>query len=108
MLSALYAEMFPVRPYPLDQTTWIPAISTAAVEPIFGLLGLKVPPIGQLFIVEDGGVVRFGGKVAARATFGLLLARRGARARLALRSGACARGPAGGRRAGARARVGGA
>jgi pyruvate,water dikinase len=28
MLSALFTEMFPVRPYPLDQTTWVHAIST--------------------------------------------------------------------------------
>ena len=68
MLSAMFAEMFPVRPYPLDQTMWVPAISAAAVGPIFRLIGIAVPPIEQMFIEEDGVVVRFSGRIAFRPT----------------------------------------
>ncbi len=74
ILSAMFAEMFPVRPYPLDLTTWVPAISTAAVEPIFGLIGIAAPPIDQMFIAEDGVVVQFSGKIAFRLTPAMVLA----------------------------------
>jgi pyruvate,water dikinase len=74
MLSAMFAEMFPIRPYPLDQTTWVHAISAAAVEPIFGLIGIAVPSIEQLFVEEDGVVVQFSGKITFRPTLAILLA----------------------------------
>ncbi|MBI4493400.1 MAG: phosphoenolpyruvate synthase [Chloroflexi bacterium] len=74
MLAGMFAEMFPVRPYPLDQTTWVPAVSTAAVAPIFALIGVAVPPIEQLFVEEDGVVVRFSGRLAFRPTPAILLA----------------------------------
>jgi pyruvate,water dikinase len=74
MLAAIFAEMFPVRPYPLDQTTWLHAISAAAVEPLFGLIGISAPSLDQLFIEEDGVVVRFSGKLELRPTPALLLA----------------------------------
>ncbi len=74
MLSGIFAEMFPIRPYPLDQTTWVPAVSAAAVEPIFGLIGIAAPPLSQMFIEEDGVVVRFSGKLTFRPTPGILLA----------------------------------
>jgi pyruvate,water dikinase len=73
-LSAIFSEMFPVRPYPLDQTTWIHAISAAAVDPLFGLIGISVPSFDHLFIEEDGVIVRFSGKLAVRPTPALLLA----------------------------------
>ena len=74
MLSAMFAEMFPIRPYPLDQTSWVPAISAGAVEPLFKLLGLSVPSIATFFVVEDGVVVRFSGRITARPTLALLVA----------------------------------
>ncbi|HET7090818.1 MAG TPA: PEP/pyruvate-binding domain-containing protein [Anaerolineae bacterium] len=74
VLFTIFAEMFPVRPYPLDQTTWVHAISAAAVEPIFGLIGIAVPSIEQMFIEEDGVVVRFSGKVVVPPTPAILLA----------------------------------
>jgi pyruvate,water dikinase len=74
MLSALFAEMFPVRPYPLDNTTWIPALSKGAVEPIFSLLGLSVPSIDRMFVQENGIVIRFAGEVQVRLTPAVLLA----------------------------------
>ncbi len=74
LLAGMFAEMFPVRPYPLDQSTWIEAVSAAAVVPLFSLLGIAVPPIEQLFLQEDGVVIRFTGRVPIRPTLGLLLA----------------------------------
>ncbi|MGE5224260.1 MAG: PEP/pyruvate-binding domain-containing protein, partial [Omnitrophica WOR_2 bacterium] len=74
MLAAMFVEMFPTRPYPLDQTTWVPALSTAAVEPIFSLLGVEVPSLGKLFNLEDEIVLQFTGKVAIRPTPKILLA----------------------------------
>ncbi len=74
MLAGMFAEMFPIRPYPLDLSTWVPAISEAAVEPIFSLIGFDVPPLEQLFDVVDGVVIRYNGKLAFRLTAGILLA----------------------------------
>ncbi len=74
MLSAMFAEMFPVRPYPLDQTTWVPAISSAAVDPLFGLIGIAVPSIDRMFTEEDGVVVQFSGKIAFHPTPAIALA----------------------------------
>ncbi len=74
VLAALFAEMFPVRPYPLDLTTWIEAVSAAAVVPLFSMLGIAVPPLQRLFTVEDGVVVRFTGRVPFRPTPAVLLA----------------------------------
>jgi pyruvate,water dikinase len=70
----MFAEMFPIRPYPLDQTTWTHAISAAAVEPIFGLIGIAVSPLQQMFVEEDGVVVRFSGRITFRPTPAVLLA----------------------------------
>ncbi len=74
MLAGMFAEMFPVRPYPLDQTTWIEAVSAAAVVPLFSLLGIAVPPVERLFTEEDGVVIRFNGRVPFRPTPAVLLA----------------------------------
>jgi pyruvate,water dikinase len=74
MLTGMFSEMFPVRPYPLDQTTWLPAISDAAVQPIFSLIGIEVPPLHRQFVSEDGVVIRFSGKVAFHPTPAILLA----------------------------------
>jgi pyruvate,water dikinase len=74
MLAGIFAEMFPIRPYPLDQATWVPALSNAIVEPLFGLIGIAAPPMGQLLVERDGVVVGFSGKVTVRPTPGILLA----------------------------------
>ena len=74
LLAAMFAEMFPIRLYPLDQTTWVPALSAGAVEPMFKLLGIRVPSLATFFVVEDAVVVRFSGKVEANPTLALLLA----------------------------------
>jgi rifampicin phosphotransferase len=57
LTAGLFAELVPSRPYPFDQTAWGRAVF-AAVAPLFELLGLAVPPFDQLFVEEDGVVVR--------------------------------------------------
>ena len=49
-----FTEMLPVRPYPLDLDTWLPALKSA-IAPLFGLLGLKWG-LNWLFDEEDGVV----------------------------------------------------
>jgi pyruvate,water dikinase len=73
MLAGMYAEMFYIRPYPLDQTAWLPALSNA-IEPIFSIIGIEVPSIEQQFVEEDGVVIRFSGRFELRPTPGILLA----------------------------------
>ncbi len=74
MLSALFAEMFPIRPYPLDISTWVPAISEAAVVPIFSIIGIVAPPLESLFTQDDGVIIQFSGKIPVRPTGNVLLA----------------------------------
>ncbi len=74
MLAGIFAEMFPVRPYPLDMTVWLPALSAAAVEPLFSLVGVSAPPITAMITQEDGVPVRFSGQLRVRPTLALLLA----------------------------------
>jgi rifampicin phosphotransferase len=71
MLASNFAEMLPIRPYPLDMTTWIPALG-GAVEPIFSLLGLDWH-FSRMFEEKGGVVVRFNGKLP-RPTWRILLA----------------------------------
>jgi pyruvate,water dikinase len=72
--ARMFSEMVPVRPYPLDMTTWVPALSDAVTGPMFGLLGLVPPPLSALFTEEDGVAVRFAGTPSVRPTPAVLLA----------------------------------
>lgn len=71
LLAGNFAEMMPVRPYPLDIATWLPALG-GAVEPIFELLGLKWS-LSALFEEENGVVARLNGRLP-RPTWRVLLA----------------------------------
>lgn len=57
LMASNFGEMLSIRPYPLDMTTWIPALSDA-LEPIFASLGLDLS-LRRMFDVEEGVVVRF-------------------------------------------------
>src|SRR5205823_4128780 len=57
MMAANFAELMSIRPYPLDMTTWIPAVA-GALEPFIGLLGLDWR-LSRMFEEEDGVAVRF-------------------------------------------------
>jgi pyruvate,water dikinase len=65
-------EYFQVRPYPLDMTTWMPALFEAL--PRMFNLEHSFPSSDQLWIEDDGVVVRFGEWPRPRLTAELLLA----------------------------------
>src|SRR5215211_2704523 len=74
-MAGMVAEMLPVRPYPLEVTTWgFPLLHSAMFRPIFAVVGLRFPSFQQLFDEEDGVVVRFRGGELPRPTPGILLA----------------------------------
>jgi rifampicin phosphotransferase len=68
------AEMLPIRPYPLDATSWAPALLKEALAVVFHFLGTPAPPFDRLFVVEDGIVVRFRSWLPFRPPPALLLA----------------------------------
>lgn len=59
MLAANFGEMLPIRPYPLDLTTWIPALSSA-VEPVLQIPGFAWR-LGQMFTIDDEVVLAYSG-----------------------------------------------
>ncbi|KCZ71385.1 phosphoenolpyruvate synthase/pyruvate phosphate dikinase [Candidatus Methanoperedens nitroreducens] len=73
MVAGLLAEMFAVRPYPLDATTWLPALSDAATS-IFGLLGVSAPPFDQMFVKKDDVIVQLKHRIEFHLTSGIFLA----------------------------------
>lgn len=53
MLAGIFAEILPTRPYPLEMTTWGPALLLSALlAPFLRLLGLTAPTAEQLFVEE--------------------------------------------------------
>lgn len=50
------AEMFPVRPYPLDITTWTGGLFGTAVQ-LLALVGVTPPRLDQMCVMEDGVMV---------------------------------------------------
>ena len=73
MVAGMLAEMFAVRPYPLDATTWLPALSGAATS-IFGLFGISAPPFDRMFVTKDDVIVQLKNSIAFRLTFKIFLA----------------------------------
>jgi pyruvate,water dikinase len=57
LMARMIAELFPIRPYPLDVTTWSSALFGAALG-LFALVGIARPSLEQLCVEEDGVVVR--------------------------------------------------
>lgn len=73
LLAGLIAEILPARPYPLEITTWVPTVYGFLAH-FLGFLGLAVLPPDQLFVEEDGVVVRLSGELPLRPTPAFLLA----------------------------------
>ncbi len=71
MVASNFGEMLPMRPYPLDMETWIPALGSA-LEPVLGLLGLDWS-FRHLFEEEDDVAIRFSPRLP-RPTWRTLLA----------------------------------
>lgn len=55
-IARIAAEMLPIRPYPLDVSTWSSALFESALG-LFGLLGIALPTFEQVCLEEDGVVV---------------------------------------------------
>jgi len=72
MLAGVFAEMFMIRPYPLDVTVWLPGI-TGAITPLFALLGFA-SPFDEMLIEEDGIVSRLRVESGPRPKVRVLLA----------------------------------
>ncbi len=72
--TATLAEVFAVRPYPLDLQTWMNSVSAAAFEPMLRVLGLAAPPVQQMFQQEDGILLTFDPTITPRPTWKILLA----------------------------------
>ncbi len=66
------ADYLQVRPYPLDMTTWMPAVADALPRmlPVGGL----IPSFSRMWVEEDGVVERFAGFPPLRLTPEILLA----------------------------------
>src|SRR5437764_1353340 len=74
VVSGLMAEMLPVRPYPLEVTTWGPElVISALLGPMLRMLGLALR-VDRLFVEEDGVIVRLTGQLPIRPTPSVLLA----------------------------------
>ena len=74
VIATLMMEMLPVRPYPLEATTWGPGlVISALLGPLLGLVGLKVRA-DHLFDEEDAVIVRFTGRLPVQPTPAILLA----------------------------------
>lgn len=52
----MVAELAPVRPYPIDDTTWCPALLGALAE-MFQCVGLRVPTFEEICTREDGVIL---------------------------------------------------
>ncbi|MFW6184353.1 MAG: PEP/pyruvate-binding domain-containing protein, partial [Chloroflexota bacterium] len=70
-IAGNFAEIFALRPYPLDVDVLIPALA-GALEPMFEVMGLDWR-LHRQFVAEDGVVVRFEGRLP-RPTWRVLLA----------------------------------
>ncbi len=55
----MLAEMWPVRPYPLDVTTFTGAVEGAIGNFLVMMIGKGAPSLDDTFLEEDGVVVRF-------------------------------------------------
>lgn len=57
VVAPMLAEMLPVRPYPLDLTTWSAALIDAATT-LVRFVGVTSPALDQMAVAEDSVVVR--------------------------------------------------
>ena len=64
-------EYFQIRPYPLDATTWTPAVSKAIAHML--PLGKSVPSLDELWQEQDGVVAHFNGSPSLRPSLDLAL-----------------------------------
>ncbi len=58
-LVPMLVEMLPERPYPLDMTTFTPAVEKGIGNLLVDMVGKSAPDPSSLLVEEDGVVVRF-------------------------------------------------
>jgi rifampicin phosphotransferase len=61
-VSAMMAELFPTRPYPLDVSSYTATLLRIVADAMARPLGLAFPPPDELFVEEDAVVVALEGK----------------------------------------------
>lgn len=71
-LGSTLLEYLPVRPYPLDMTTWLPHGPAGLMSKVVASFGLR--RVFDGFLVEEDGVVTQVKPPTPRPTFGILLA----------------------------------
>lgn len=57
VMSGVLAEIAPIRPYPIDITAWVVPLFRS-LEKLTSSTGITVPFVDQVFVEEDGVVVR--------------------------------------------------
>lgn len=72
-VAAMAAELFPVRPYPFDLTTWGPAVFQA-IAPVVEVVGVAVDPVNRVFVQENGVAIGLTHRPPLRPTLKVLLA----------------------------------
>ncbi|MDQ2652564.1 MAG: phosphoenolpyruvate synthase, partial [Chloroflexota bacterium] len=65
------SEYFQIRPYPLDATTWTPAVSKAIARMV--PLGNSVPSLEEMWQEQDGVIAQFNGMPSLRPSLDLVL-----------------------------------
>jgi rifampicin phosphotransferase len=59
LVMPMLAEMWPVRPYPLDMTTFTGAVERAIGDFLVSMIGKSAPSPEDMFLEQDGVVLRF-------------------------------------------------
>jgi pyruvate,water dikinase len=59
LIIPMLAEMWPIRPYPLDMTTFTGAVERAIGNFLITMIGKSAPKPDEMFLEEDGVVLQF-------------------------------------------------
>jgi rifampicin phosphotransferase len=74
LMATTMAEVFAVRPYPLDETTWTQIIFTDVLKPMAGLIGVVLPSHEAMFPQEDSVIIGFNEKATPHPTLATIWA----------------------------------
>ncbi len=75
MLSGIISEMMQTRPLPLESTLFgLELVMNDFIKPFLKLVGVRISPLSEFLIEDDGVLVQYNGKMRPRPTFSVLLA----------------------------------
>ena len=57
VMSGIFAEIMPIRPYPIDVTAWAVPLLTS-LKKLLDVPGIAISPLEEVLVEEDGVVVR--------------------------------------------------